>query len=120
MRILLAEDEPLLRMLLTDMCDEEGHAVEQAADGLHAIALLRATPPIDVLITDINMPGADGFAVAREARAIDPSVLLIFLSALDHRGRSEQFAEPWHFFQKPFPIAKLISTIRPHSAPTSS
>ena len=64
MRVLIAEDEALIRMDLREMLEEEGHeVVGEARDGAEAIALARALAP-DVVFMDINMPGVNGIEAA--------------------------------------------------------
>ena len=65
MRVLIAEDEALIRMDLREMLVEEGHdVVGEARDGAEAIALARELAP-DVIFMDVKMPGTDGLAAAR-------------------------------------------------------
>jgi len=64
-RVLIAEDEALIRMDLREMLVEEGHeVVGEARDGAEAIALARELAP-DVIFMDVKMPGTDGLAAAR-------------------------------------------------------
>ena len=66
MRVLIAEDEALIRMDLREMLDEEGHeVVGEARDGAEAIELARELRP-DIVFMDVKMPGMDGIAAARE------------------------------------------------------
>ena len=65
MRVLIAEDEALIRMDLREMLEEQGHeVVAEARDGAEAIALARSLSP-DVIFMDINMPGVSGIEAAR-------------------------------------------------------
>lgn len=65
MRVLIAEDEALIRMDLREMLVEEGHeVVGEARDGAEAIALARELSP-DVVFMDVKMPGTDGLTAAR-------------------------------------------------------
>lgn len=64
MRVLIAEDEALIRMDLREMLTEEGHqVVGEARDGAEAVALARELAP-DVIFMDVKMPGVDGIAAA--------------------------------------------------------
>ena len=67
-RLVVAEDEAVIRMDLVEMLSELGYAVVgQAADGAQAIELVRALEP-DVVLLDINMPVMDGFAATQAIR----------------------------------------------------
>ena len=65
MRVLIAEDEALIRMDLREMLEEEGHeVVGEARDGAEAVELARDLRP-DIVFMDIKMPGMDGIEAAR-------------------------------------------------------
>ena len=78
MRVLIAEDEALIRMDLREMLEEEGHeVVGEARDGAEAITLARAARP-DIVFMDVKMPNVDGIEAARAitAEAIAPVVMV--------------------------------------------
>jgi signal transduction histidine kinase/ActR/RegA family two-component response regulator len=78
-RILLVDDEALMREVLAEQLEEAGYGVLVAASGDEALALLDAGEAVDVLVTDLSMPGLDGLAVirgAQERRSRLPAVLL--------------------------------------------
>ena len=78
-RILLVEDEFLIRLLLCETLLEEGFAVTEASDGAEAVVALEANGGFDLLLTDVHMPGQlDGMAVAQHARARQPGLPVIF------------------------------------------
>jgi AmiR/NasT family two-component response regulator len=82
MRVLIAEDEALIRMDLREMLVEEGHdVVGEARDGAEAIALARSLRP-DVIFMDVKMPGTDGITAAGVlgAEAIAPVVMVTAFS----------------------------------------
>ena len=66
--ILLVEDEPLVRLVLTDLLADAGYRVTEAGNADEAMTLLESRPDMRVIITDVRMPGTlDGFALARFA-----------------------------------------------------
>jgi hypothetical protein len=75
--IVVADDDPFLRTVLAEVLADEGHAVRQAVDGAHALALVLGTPP-DLVLSDVAMPRLGGIdlaaAVARHAPGV-PVVL---------------------------------------------
>jgi response regulator NasT len=82
MRVLIAEDEALIRMDLREMLAEEGHeVVGEARDGAEAIALARELAP-DIVFMDVKMPGTDGIEAARVigAERIAPVVMVTAFS----------------------------------------
>nr|MBA2695413.1 response regulator [Actinomycetota bacterium] len=82
LRVVVAEDEALIRMDLAEMLAEEGHVVVgQASDGEQAVALARETRP-DVVVMDVKMPGMDGITAAEVlgAEGIAPVVMLTAFS----------------------------------------
>ncbi len=78
--VLVAEDEPGLRAFLAEVLEGEGHRVMLAASGLEAQAALHAHA-FDVVLTDLKMPGLDGLGVLRAAKAEQPHVAVIVLTA---------------------------------------
>lgn len=61
--ILIADDSETFRYTLSSDLKERGYTVHQASDGIEALKLLRQTERIDLIILDVNMPGADGLEV---------------------------------------------------------
>jgi PAS domain S-box-containing protein len=79
LRILLVEDDWLIRAATLDMLQALGHAVFEAADGAQALDLL-AREPVHVMITDVGLPGMSGTALADRARERWPELFVIFAS----------------------------------------
>jgi CheY-like chemotaxis protein len=84
LRILLAEDEMLIRELAAEDLAEAGHDVVAVGSGDEALALLETDSAFDLLFTDIRMPGAvDGVELARRAKAISPDLPVIYATGYD-------------------------------------
>ena len=81
-RVLLAEDEPLLREILIEGLADEGFDVEAAADGLEALVLYRAKRPFDALLLDEEMPGLTGRQLLRLLRGEGDRVSAVILSGV--------------------------------------
>ena len=79
-RILVAEDEYLIRLLVKDELEFNGFVVLETGHGLDAIAMFDDPDEIDLLVTNLRMPGADGIAVATVARARHPNIPIILTS----------------------------------------
>jgi CheY-like chemotaxis protein len=79
--ILVVEDELLIRFVLTDVLREAGYQVVEACDGEEGLAVLLSGQTIDLIVTDIRMPGTiDGMELARRSKALDPSRCVIVCS----------------------------------------
>jgi len=80
LRILLVDDEPLMRLSMVDALEAIGHDVEAAASGTEGIEAIRQRP-FDLVITDLRLPGADGLAVLRAAKEQLPSTEIVVITA---------------------------------------
>ena len=112
-RILLVEDEPLVRVLLLETLLEAGFVVVEAGDADEALALLVQQERFDLLLTDVHMPGrCDGLGVAGHARGRQPELPVLFVT-----GRPDvvgSFAEPdarTVCLAKPFRLADLLRVL---------
>lgn len=110
-RVLIVEDEGLVRELAVDEFSEAGFAVEQAADGDSALALLEGGAPYDVLFTDIRMPGSiDGWELGRLASEMLPNIRVIY--ATGYSESTKDLSESEHFLQKPYRCDHVLGLIR--------
>ena len=109
---LLVEDEPLLLRMMKANLEDAGFTVLAAADGLAAMCLIvecRICP--SALVTDIRMPGLDGWELARKVRGMFPHVPVVYISG-DSAGRVGVEGVPrGRMLQKPFPSARLVEAI---------
>ena len=110
--ILIVDDEPTIRALLALVLHEAGFLVLTAENGFDAISLSRShRGEIGLLITDITLPGMNGWALAREVVAAEPGLPVLFMSGgcveseLNGYGRSE-------FMAKPFSLPSLVTEVR--------
>ena len=76
--VLVVEDEEKVRIVSADALSELGYTVVQAADGRQALALLEARPRIDLLFTDVVMPGMNGRQLAEEVATRWPAVKMLY------------------------------------------
>jgi CheY-like chemotaxis protein len=81
-RILLVEDDEMLRVLLKRLLERAGHTVTEASDGSFAVRILsgQSVPDPDLIITDILMSEADGFETIRHVRGQFPSARIVAMS----------------------------------------
>jgi len=114
-RILVVEDEQHLAEGLRFNLESEGYQVEMAETGEAALELLKAdSPPFDVVILDVMLPGIDGFAVMSEMRRGGQFVPTLMLTA---RGHPEDVLNGFaagadDYLTKPFELAILIARLR--------
>jgi len=112
-RILVVDDERSMRELLQIVLRREGHQVRLAEDGPSAVAEM-AREPIDVLISDIKMPGMSGVEVLREAKRLDPDIVGIMVTAY---ASTESAVEAlrlgaYDYLTKPFDVEELKAKVR--------
>jgi len=100
-KILVADDEQNLRRVLVAMLRRDGHDVVQAANGTEAIDQLA---DVDVVITDLRMPGADGMDVLRSAAKHHPHLPVIMITAYGSVGQAVEAikAGAFDYIEKPF------------------
>lgn len=110
-RVLIVEDEGLVRELAVDEFSDAGFAVEEAANADEALALLKAGKPFDVLFTDIRMPGSiDGWELGRLASELRPDIRIIYATGYTERTRALSGSE--YFLQKPYRCEHVLGLIR--------
>jgi len=111
-RIVLADDDPELVDVLCLALGEEGHEVRAAGDGLVALEVLRGWPA-DLLVTDVNMPRLDGFALCRRLRGAGVDLPILVLTSrdgeVDEALGLELGADDW--VTKPFSTRVLFARI---------
>jgi CheY-like chemotaxis protein len=100
-KVLLVEDEMLVRELAFEDLTDAGHGVTAAGSGDEALAILRRGETFDVLFTDIRMPGEiDGWQLAEEARQLIPSLRIVYATGLNDdagwkRPEDRMLAKPY-------------------------
>ena len=105
--VLLVEDEALIRMHCADMLQDAGHVVIEAASAEEALGLLQSAS-IDVLLTDVNLPGMSGPELSQEARRLKPEIGLVFATG-DSQVEGAVDAVVLH---KPYDTAALEDAVR--------
>ncbi len=113
MRLLLAEDDPVLGDQIRQALVQEGRAVDLVQDGEEA-AFLGATEPYDVIILDLGLPKRDGISVLRDWRSQKITIPVLILTARD--GWSARVdgldAGADDYITKPFHMAELLARVR--------
>jgi two-component system cell cycle sensor histidine kinase/response regulator CckA len=114
--IMLVEDEDAVRMFGARALRNKGYTVVEAASGDEALGLLeKDADSIDVLITDVVMPGLDGPSMIRKVRESHPDMKVVFISGYTEdsfRKRLHEDAGDIHFLPKPFSLQQLAGVVK--------
>lgn len=115
LRILLVDDEDLVREVLAEALTDHGYEVMQAEGGATALALLGDGEQVDCLVSDLSMPGIDGLAVIREARARGlrcPAILLTgYIGETAELPEAETPGAAFRLLRKPMSGGRLAEHI---------
>ena len=122
LQAVLAEDEEILRVILAEALECAGFEVHQADNGVNALAIIQTRPTTDLLVSDIKMPGMNGFQLAEAGLKCQPGMKVILMT-----GHTPEETPPslrrygFKVMQKPFDLDQLstlartlVGTLRPH------
>ncbi len=111
--VLVVEDDRDVRRLVLEVLADLGYLTLEAADGAAAAAILRSTMHVDLLVSDVGLPGLNGRQVAEIARQRWPALPILFLTGYPESGttRSEFLASGMQLMTKPFAINDLARRI---------
>ena len=108
--ILIAEDQESIRVLIKGFLEQRGYTVLAAQDGSEAIALLNDYPEaIDLLVTDVLLPGVDGEGVVKCSSERRPNTQVLYITGFGEEVIPEDAAA---FLLKPFRLEELARKIR--------
>src|SRR5437763_1898178 len=111
--VLLVEDEPMVRSVAERALTRHGYQVMTADNGEDALEILGRGEPIELLISDVGMPGMDGPAMDREARKSWPELKILFMSGYaEEQLRKSIDIENVNFLPKPFSVTDLAAAAR--------
>ncbi len=112
--VLVVEDEPVVRGVIVETLQDQGYRVLEAVDGPSGLNMLRLKQRIDLLVTDVGLPGMNGRQLADQAREVRPDLKILFIT-----GYAENVAITGGFLQpgmemitKPFDLDHLSQRIR--------
>jgi CheY-like chemotaxis protein len=114
-RILVVEDEVLIRLVIAEYLRECGYKVHEAANADEAIAILQSPEvAIDIVFSDVVMPGGmDGFGLARWIRANRPEIQVILTSGLDRSAEvAGMLCEAGPLLEKPYEPQGVVERIK--------
>nr|WP_280843025.1 PAS domain-containing protein [Pararoseomonas baculiformis] len=113
--VLVVDDEPTVRMLVTEVLEELGYAAIEAADGPSGLRVLQSDIRIDLLVSDVGLPGGmNGRQMADAARITRPDLKVLFITGYAENAvvGNGHLAPGMHVMTKPFAMDALASRIR--------
>lgn len=114
-KIMIVDDSPSMRRLLSTFLEQAGYSVSSAVDGVNALEVV-SSDEFDLIITDINMPNMDGLTLVAELRKLEPTRLtpiLILTTEMDmskKQAAKESGATGW--LNKPFDEERTLAAIQ--------
>lgn len=112
--VLVTEDDPQVRMVVANFLNDLGYATLQAENGDAAIAILRGADRVDLLFSDIAMPGSlNGYQLATQAAALRPALKVVLTSAYANGvTKGAEHRSAFEFLQKPYRNQDLAGLVR--------
>ncbi|CAM3524767.1 histidine kinase [Bordetella sputigena] len=112
--VLVVEDDPRVRNLLVEVLQDQQCRVVEAADGLSGLRILLETPGVQLVLSDIGLPGMDGRQMVEKARAANPNLKVILTTGYAQSlALTEGLREPGiELITKPFGIDEITRRIR--------
>ncbi len=113
--VLVIDDEPAVRMLIIEVLEDLGYTALQEADGASGLQVLQSNRQIDLLVTDVGLPGGiNGRQVADAGRTLRPGLKVLFITGYVHDAKlwEEQLEPGMHLLTKPFSMAELTRRIK--------
>jgi len=111
-RVLIVDDEEQMRDLLTKVLDKNGYQVSAAGDGEQALAILEKEP-VDLVVTDVRMPGVSGLEALKAIKELNPEIVVIIMTAFGSIDQAVQAVKEgaYDYINKPFKIDEMLLTI---------
>ncbi len=112
--VMVVEDDPSVRMIVTEVLEEIGYGAIEAVDATLAIPILQSDQRIDLLVTDVGLPGMNGRQLAEIARQSRPDIKILFITGYAHNAAVHAgFLDPgMEMMTKPFAVDALATKIR--------
>jgi two-component system, OmpR family, response regulator len=109
-KVLLVDDDELVRKVVKVVVEAEGHQVVEAPDGAEALEVMQRQPAPDVVVLDLLIPGQDGFDICRRLKAVGrkPQVLVLTSVPIDESEEAAREAGADDVMGKPFSAMELL------------
>jgi DNA-binding response OmpR family regulator len=110
---MVVEDEELVRLLVVQTLEEAGYSVIEAADAPAALALIAGPSKLDLLVTDVGLPGLNGRQLAEMARMERPDLKVLFMTGYAHNAGvgSGALDRGMEIIAKPFAVDALAGRV---------
>ena len=110
---LVVDDEPMLLKVVALTLRREGFTIVEAVDGNAALEILKSDKPLDVLLTDVRMPGLNGYQLAAQSLSIRPQLPVILMTGFTDEEMPDALRRAsLPLLRKPFDFAALGSSLR--------
>jgi two-component system cell cycle sensor histidine kinase/response regulator CckA len=113
-KVLVVDDEPEIRKLVTAMLARNGYRVLSADSGENALRLFKSNPDTDLLLTDVVSPGMSGPMIADQISVLKPDIKVLFMSGYDGTQVVQRYVveKGYSLLTKPFSMEQLESKVR--------
>jgi PAS domain S-box-containing protein len=111
--VLIVEDEAVVRLLVVETLNDLGYKALETADSAAALRIVQSSQRVDLLVSDIGLPGLNGRQLADAARVTRPSLKVLFVTGYAEDAAGSSFLEPgMEILAKPFTMEQLATKIR--------
>ncbi len=112
--VLVVDDEPTVRMLVVEVLGDLGYVAIEAPDGAAGLSILQSEVRVDLLVTDVGLPGMNGRQLADAARVGRPNLKVLFITGFAENAlvKNGQLELGMHVLTKPFAIDTFGTRIR--------
>jgi PAS domain S-box-containing protein len=113
--VLVVDDDPIVRMLVVETLGELGYAALEAIDGPSGLRILDSSARVDLLVTDVGLPGLNGRQIADAARIARPGLRVLFITGFAHNaaiGQGTELDAGMEIMSKPFTLDALAKKIQ--------
>jgi len=111
-RVLLVEDEDMVRAVAERALVRAGYQITACSDGEDGLEAFEADSDFDIVVSDVVMPGMDGPAMVRGIRKLNPEIPVLFMSGYAEEALRKDIDVPhMHFLPKPFSVAAITDKV---------
>jgi two-component system KDP operon response regulator KdpE len=112
-RVLIVDDEPVMRKVLKSALSAVGYTTQEACDGESALGTIKERP-VDLVLLDVNMPGVGGIESCRRIRKIAPRIGILMITVRDHEDDKVEALEAGadDYVTKPFLLRELLARVQ--------